>query len=54
MRGDAMKNSHDRRMSNKKTQQLEIKQEPGSGAENDRQNKNHNARKESMGPNTKR
>ena len=49
-----MKNSHDRRMQNKKTKQLEIKQVPGSGAENDRQNKNHNARLESLGPNTRR
>jgi hypothetical protein len=49
-----MKNSHDRRLSNKKTEQLEIKQEPSSNAENDNQNKNHNTRKVSMGPNTKR
>ena len=49
-----MKNSHDRRLSNKKTEQLEIKQEPSSNADNARQNQGHNARLESLGPNTRR
>jgi hypothetical protein len=54
MRGDDVKNKHDRELQNKRIKQLEIKQEPGSGADNARQNQNHNARKESLGPNTKR
>ncbi|MEL4107085.1 hypothetical protein AAFA46_09640 [Oscillospiraceae bacterium WX1] len=49
-----MKNAHDRRLENKKVKQLEINVEPSSGGENDRQNKNHNTKKVSMGPNTKR
>ena len=49
-----MKNTHDLRMENKKVKQLEVKQEPSSNADNDNQNKGHNSRKVSLGPNTKR
>ncbi|SHH77985.1 hypothetical protein SAMN02745823_00989 [Sporobacter termitidis DSM 10068] len=49
-----MKNGHDRRIENKKIEQLEIKTEPSSNADNDSRNKNHNTKKVSMGPNTKR
>jgi hypothetical protein len=49
-----MKNKHDRSIQNKRVKQLELNVVPSSGAENDRQNKGHNARIESLGPNTRR
>lgn len=49
-----MKNKKDRGVENKKIEQLEIKTEPSSNADNQNQNQNHNARKVSMGANTKR
>jgi hypothetical protein len=49
-----MKNKSDLQKQNRRVEQLEIKIDPSSGADNDRQNKNHNARLESLGPNTKR
>jgi hypothetical protein len=49
-----MKNKHDRELQNKRIEQYEIRQEPSSNADNARQNKGHNARLESLGPNTRR
>lgn len=49
-----MKNKHERSLQNKRKKQLEINIVPSSGAQNDKQNQGHNARLESLGPNTKR
>ncbi|NLA86799.1 MAG: hypothetical protein GX847_05840 [Clostridiales bacterium] len=49
-----MKNKHDRDIENKRIIQLGVKTEPSSNADNQDHNKNHNTRKVSMGPNTKR
>lgn len=49
-----MKNNKDRKVENKTIEQLEIKTEPSSNADNQNHNQNHNTRKVSMGPNTKR
>ena len=49
-----MKNNKDRKAENKRIEQLEIKTVPSSGADNQNHNQNHNTRKVSMGPNTKR
>lgn len=48
-----MKNNHDRKLENTKAEQ-EIKIRPSTGAASDTQNQNHNTKKVSMGPNTKR
>ncbi len=49
-----MKNKHDRKIENYKVEQLEIRMEPSSNADNQNHNQNHNVNKVSMGPNTKR
>lgn len=49
-----MKNKHERKIENYKIEQLEIRQEPSSNADNDNHNQYHNTRKEALGPNTKR
>jgi hypothetical protein len=49
-----MKNKSDRDKQNKRIDDLEVKTAPSSGAENQDHNQNHNTRKVSMGPNTKR
>jgi hypothetical protein len=49
-----MKNKSDLQKQNKRVEDLELKIIPSSGASNARQNKHHNSRIESLGPNTKR
>jgi hypothetical protein len=49
-----MKNKHDRKRQNYRIEQTEIRIEPSSNADNSKQNKYHNARIVSLGPNTRR
>jgi hypothetical protein len=49
-----MKNKHDRKIENFQVEQLGVKTEPSSNADNQNHNQNHNVNRVSMGPNTKR